>query len=204
MNITHRGVRVPWITRWTSEVVDRRKICLATHNDIGGGYRIALIGETPDDRIDDVLWLPEGDGQGVGTPMWKDVHSHRQRRCMVEGLCQVCGEQIELPLLFLIPYPELMQKEGGKIITDVAPLCRTCLPIARQLCPAITKHEHEQQLLEVRGWRTHALFGDIIERGPTGTRLQQGEVPVGNADALRKIMARTAILELWDSRRSRL
>lgn len=206
MTHTYKGLPVPWIARWSGEIIDPATLEVKLINTADGGSRVHLLGQTPDDFIDDVLWLPERDAAGTGTPLFAQVQSHRQHTCQVEGRCQVCGEVIEPPLLWLIPMKGFAQRSArNTMITDVAPLCETCLPIARAMCPLLNRVAGASVLLEVRAHRPIALFGDVFARRPDGrTYHYQDQVEIGNTTELRRLMARQMVVELYDFRRRRL
>lgn len=201
-----RGRPVPWITRWTSEVRSPRLKPWMSDD----GFRLGYEDETPEDRIEGVLWQREGDSPGQGEPMWKDVHSHRQRRCQVEGRCQVCGEAIEGVIPWVIPHRQYVMRISNSLTTDVAPTCNTCIDLALKVCPAL----NERSLIyDVRQYRPFALFGDLVESsiGPVTTPLRlpeysqvrhfQGEKRINGY--LGNMMARQMIVQLSDFRKRR-
>jgi hypothetical protein len=167
-----------------------------------GRVRISYEDERPDDRIDEVLWQREFDSPGLGEPIWADVHSHRQRSCQIEGRCQVCGEVMAAPWLWLIP-PYLAQRgDHGSVITDVAPTCQDCIDTAMTVCPALRRVP--PRLLEVRDYRPVAVFGDLIHPGRNGRLVHtQGEARF-DSPAIQHVMARQMIVELWNFRRRQM
>lgn len=206
--VEHNGRPVPWIVRWTSEVLTPgpRLIRKPRHMSINGqvgtfDWQVAFNDETPDDRIDGQLWLRENNSQGVGEPMYADVHSHRQRRCQLEGLCQVCGETIEPPLTWLIP-PRLARKEANTLITDVAPICDDCLSVSRRVCPTLHRLEDRLLAVSVFDYRPYALFGDTLREVRKRTVHSQGEIPLSGP--VHQLVARQLVVQLWNFRRRRL
>jgi hypothetical protein len=195
--ITFKGRPVPWVTRWSSEVVAHGARTRLMPSHTPEGIHLRFINEQPDDRIDGVLWLPENDSRGLGTPMWKEVHSHRQRRCQVEGRCQVCGVAIaSRSMTWILPHG-LSTRQGSSLITDVAPVCENCVPIATTYCPHLIRQP--SRMITVYNYRPWGLFGDIIDPEPhTGVRHYQGDRPFGAY--LGNVMARQMIVELYDYR----
>ena len=79
-------VIAPYITKWDAEQ-DLRPT-LVMRPDGGIGYADELL----DDRDDHgVLWQQTAARHGVGRPAFGEVHPWRQRRAMIELLCQVCA-----------------------------------------------------------------------------------------------------------------
>jgi hypothetical protein len=173
---------------------------LGLRPDSFGQLRLSYEDERPEDRIDGVLWMRENSSPGFGDPLWREIHSHRQRQCQVEGRCQVCGELMD-PLLWLIP-TLLLTRSKDSLITEVAPTCVDCVEKALLLCPAL--HRSNTILCEVFNYRPHSVFGDTVyaSRGG-GMRHLQGDVELHGA-GIHHVMARQMIVELWNYRRRRL
>lgn len=200
----HHGHTVPWITRWTSEV---QKPQMRTYMS-AQGLRLSFVDETPDDRLDGILWAREGNTPGQGRPMWRDVHSHRQRRCQVEGRCQVCGTLIEAPIPWIIP-TALATRANATIITDVAPTCQSCLQTAPTTCPHLSTTAYS--IYDVTDYRLYAVFGDVVDTAAPPVNPPQrpaANPPVRHYQADRRLngflgnmMARQMIVQLWNYRK---
>lgn len=193
----HKGRPVPWIARWTSEL-RLPGPQLVPHADDDGRVRLAFADETPHDRVNGLLFHREGDSPGVGEPMWADVHSHRQNQAQREGRCQVCGIVIEGPIPWILPHGQLADRVGRSIITDVAPTCTACIPIASKHCPHL-RHQPFRQI-EVRGFRVHGYFGDIVDRAGTLGHVRHYQADRRLSGYLGNLMVRQTIVELWDHR----
>ncbi|WP_214109806.1 hypothetical protein [Acrocarpospora catenulata] len=88
---------------------------------------------------------------GVGDPLWRQVNTVRQWRCMSELLCQVCGlpaaepgEPIPWILtetafhgLAGVPDADGGAGNGDAGDTNQPPTCRRCIPSALAFCPRL-------------------------------------------------------------------
>lgn len=193
---------MPYAVRWTSEVLSPGPQLVPRLDGPDGRMRLSFHDEVPEDRIDGVLFLREGDSPGVGEPMWADVHTHRQRRCQVEGRCQVCGQVIEGRVTpWILPYGQLASRVGGTIVTDVAPTCGDCIAVALRHCPHLGRKPY--RLIDVRGYRVHSYFGDVVDHSGIPGRPKHFQADRRIGGYLGNIMARQTIVELWDHRMRR-
>lgn len=204
-----RGLIVPWVTRWTSE---RRDLPMQPHLDSGTGKVVLdYIEPEPGDRVDGVLWMREGGSRGEGDPEWSQVSTARQRACMLDPRCQVCGTIIEgTEIPWLLPASAMDRKTRTGLTTMTPPICETCIPIAMASCPQLGRTK--VTALTVHAYRPWAYFGDYVAirdvtgEGPKRFGRQfhgQGEIPWDSPD-LSSIMARQVIVELYAYRRRRV
>ena len=180
----------PWITPYAGE---RHKGPFAFD-----GQRISFPGQQ-EERAFGVLWQPAPENDD-GEIWWKEMHTGRQRRAMVEGLCQVCGTALgKAPLSWLIPDLEvkLSRPSGRPFTTATPPTCQACVLPAQQLCPNL--HRKPPLRLSVQYYRPHSVFGDLVGRDG---KLVHADLPLGHAD-LPRMMARHLIVEVLDYRRLR-
>lgn len=99
--LLHQGMPVPLIARWTTE---RDVTPLVVARGFGIGFRDDYDDDASRDRWH-VLWGRRTINQGVGEPVLSGVHPARQRRAMLDMLCQFCflpAEDITLGTLFLL------------------------------------------------------------------------------------------------------
>ncbi|MGV9426353.1 hypothetical protein ACWDO7_18935 [Streptomyces sp. NPDC003656] len=126
--------KVPYITAWSSEPLEDTLIVV---QEMTG---VSFEDETASDRDErGVLWARSPDTPGVGRPLYKKIHPGRQRQCMTDLRCQVCGgpaDEDERGVLWLI--------EDGRedwpgwprdLMTTHPPICLTCVRVAREQCP---------------------------------------------------------------------
>lgn len=131
------GSVVPYVGSWTGEEADQPSIIRRPEGGIG------FADETLLDRDEwGVLWARTVAHIGAGRPLFKTLHSRRQRRAMLRLLCQVCAQpadRTDQGTLWLVPgsriggwddWPEGMP-------TIHPPLCVACSRLSVQMCPAL-------------------------------------------------------------------
>ena len=138
----------------------------------------------------------------LGEVWWKEMHTGRQKRAMLDRLCQVCGQRLEgASIPWLLPGIETRSARGGRpFVTTTPPVCDRCVTHATQSCPNLKMYA--PLLLDVRDYRVWGVWGDTVVPGPP-SRLTQGEISLGN-DTLRPLtMARHVVVEIFNYRRAR-
>ncbi|MER6530652.1 hypothetical protein [Streptomyces sp. NPDC001508] len=127
---------VPYIAGWSEERLLNRPLvrrCMAPG--------IAYADETPYDRDSfGVLWARYAlrPKQRRGSPRLREVHPYRQRRAMLNMMCQVCSRMPpdpHGPHLFLLRDSVGPIREGER--TTSPPVCVPCAGISVQLCHAL-------------------------------------------------------------------
>jgi hypothetical protein len=127
---------VPYIAGYSEEALLQPRI---VHRPLFPG--VAYADETHHDRDTfGALWvrptlLPR---RRRGAPRPEEVHPYRQRRAMVNMMCQVCTrppEDLDAPSLFLMRDTGGPVKEGER--TASPPVCVPCAGISIQLCHAL-------------------------------------------------------------------
>lgn len=152
----YKGRPVPWVTRWTGEIIYQPFTVEATRNS----FRLTYADDILEDRLDGVLWQREGVARG-GEPQWKSVSTYRQRLAMRKNHCQVCGDRItEKPLRFLIPLDGIEWLDEDTPLTMQAPTCSDCIPLALSLCPHMKRFGY--QILKVASTEPWGVYGEVI------------------------------------------
>ncbi|MFD3729625.1 hypothetical protein [Streptomyces sp. NPDC058671] len=85
----HRGLRVPYVARWTGEKDISPAVVGA-----GGVLRYAAPIADAACRWQNALWRRLARAQGMGEPIFEALHPVRQRTAMWEQRCQVCGQSV--------------------------------------------------------------------------------------------------------------
>lgn len=181
----------PWITPYAGE----RHIGPFAYD----GQRI-FFPDRVEDRELGVLWQPAPENSD-GEIWWSEMHTGRQKRAMLDGLCQVCGQPMgEPPWSWLIPGVEVavVRPRGRPFQTVTPPTCQQCVPIALSQCPNLKFYP--PLLLTVNAYRPVAVYGDLVGRHG---RLVRAEVALSSSSELPRIMARHLVVEIYDYRRAR-
>jgi hypothetical protein len=125
-----RGLPVPYVNRWGLEE-DLTRVYLDHDRNVGRPgvfYR------------DDDLDVPNFTAQNMG----------RQRECMMQGLCQVCGKFIPWNRRFLVVAALSVEriKLGLRRVPVVTEpwLDEQCCEFAVKMCPALIRRSREEQL----------------------------------------------------------
>lgn len=161
--IVYRGLTVPYIAAWSSEVSDLtgNPDLLLREHVITGHRHIAYRRERDGDRAHGVLWGRMPDTPGDGQALFAHLHGPRQREVMERGGCQVCagpGEIWMVPASVWAQHLEV-RGEGAPYDTSDPPLCRSCLPIATRQCPNLSDSGY--LFLAVRKWSITGVRGYV-------------------------------------------
>ncbi|PKV88193.1 hypothetical protein [Streptomyces sp. TLI_146] len=173
------GLTVPWITTWSPEKMTIPPVTL--RRDARGSH-LGYEQETLYDRdTNGVLWVRQGLARGKGDPDFPAVHALRQRRAMLDMLCQVCGgstleEHFERQLYIARSLDGLNIQESER--TSAPPVCTSCAPEAVVSCPRLKGRY-------VAAWVTHSIpWGvmGIVHNQWTLERTSQGAEEVAYTD----------------------
>jgi hypothetical protein len=128
------GAVVPYVSAWTGEDYAQPGIMRRRNGGIGFTDEMLL------DRDEwGVLWTRTPARIGKGRPLFKKLHPRRQRRAMLDLLCQVCGQPADHTnqgALWLLPGNEIGDGSEG-VVTIYPPLCVPCARISVGMCPAL-------------------------------------------------------------------
>lgn len=85
-------LRKPYVTPYSAEVLGLPLV----FERVAGVPLLTYLDATPQDRMFGALWARCGIGRG-GKILWPMIHTLRQRRCMLQRLCRVCGQSAADP-----------------------------------------------------------------------------------------------------------
>ncbi|MFK0294838.1 hypothetical protein ACIQU6_30800 [Streptomyces sp. NPDC090442] len=134
---TDYALTVPYIALWSAEQDLAPRRWVRRGED---GERLGYVDETLYDRDRfGALWARWSSARGKGRPQLQDVHPFRQRRAVLQELCQVCGK----PALAAGRYLYLFTKASAPIyegrLTSTPPICTTCAPTVVEECPHLQR-----------------------------------------------------------------
>ncbi len=154
-----RGLPVPFVNAWGAETPERTRV----EPDPRAAGRLALF---HDDHGDE----PDFPRQNPG----------RQRECMVDGLCQVCGKFAPWSRRNLVLAPISVEWSYVDNLRRWLPvifepwLCDRCCEIAVGWCPALIRRRREEQL-QVVPVRSPREVVPILSLGRVDTVPQAGD-----------------------------
>lgn len=202
----YRGLPVPWAARWTGEVdltplhgrvaAGRYWVSLGNADAHPEGVAAGLMAGRDEHGV---LWHADRDAPGSGEPQFRQLHARRQRACMAERRCQVCGRHFgALPTTFLEAAAKLPADPAAPFVTDTAPTCLTCEPVALRRCPA--QRRTPRVLVTATTFEPYAVYGDLL--GPAldgGIRYQVlGRIfPLGDR-RLTRVVAKQLLVRITD------
>ncbi|MFF4291883.1 hypothetical protein ACFY0R_42445 [Streptomyces sp. NPDC001633] len=142
------------------------------------GPRLAYRHPRPGDRDHHGnLWV-RMDQSTTGRVQYNRMHVHRQRACMENLLCQVCGEpsdRNEQGWLFLDwRRPDSPPVWPEKSITSMPPLCAEHARVSVLQCPFLRRADHA--VLRVRKPQLYGVSGTVYRLTATGWHTSENDV----------------------------
>lgn len=175
---------IPFVAMWSGEREYQGPMQLGPHGIV-----------TPAADRQGIHWIPFLNAPGTGVPLFGQVHTSRQIKCMRGPRCQVCGERMDKTNCSWVlngetdPVPD-----GGPLNTMTPPTCRDCIPLARVECPHVAKLE-PLRVLQVTEFRVTGVFGDFFLPKSHGYPAGQVIVPFKDT-ALAWLLGRQLTVEL--------
>jgi len=155
--IKHKGLVVPWVAIWSSEIPDPSDHPLALDHKTN---TLRYLDERPLDRDNmGTLWNRAGLARGVGEPVFGEVHSYRQRACMTVPRCQVCGHRMER-ITFLLTHSK-EHVESNVFTTGTPPTCESCKDVAIKQCPHLRNNTDRLYWVVPTDVRIWGYWGDV-------------------------------------------
>lgn len=135
-----RGRPVPYVNRWGPEDAGRIRIAIDPH-----------VSGMP------ALFDDDGDEQA---PDFTAQNFQRQRECMTQGLCQVCGRSVpwsrRFAVLSVMSTDRIDVHGYGSCVALTEPwLDEECARFALDVCPALIRRRRDESLILVRVERSH-------------------------------------------------
>ncbi|MEU4224394.1 hypothetical protein AB0F17_08875 [Nonomuraea sp. NPDC026600] len=193
---------VPYLAPRSAEKIDL-KVVLARYDGATDGRRLSYPDPVEDDWQMGVLWARQ-EGHRHGTPLWDQVHTLRQRECMLNALCQVCGgtalDASSGRLRWVFPRPA----PSASLYATKPATCFGCIPQAIRSCPRLRTEAH----VYTSGgeYEPYGVLGDVVTLNPDGApRLTLSQdVPLDAFHRLEYTLARALTVHVRDLRREAL
>jgi hypothetical protein len=164
---TFKGLRVPWVTRWSGEVLDDPYKLTKIAGKALLRYETPAM-ETRDSHV--VLWQREGTTRS-GEPQFSQLSTFRQRAAMNRGRCQVCGRKLHPgPVNWLLTAAQIDHTPEGEVVTMSPPTCDACIPVAKSLCPHLRLGWVTLRVLEYSVW---GVYGEGVVFNPTSGQVER-------------------------------
>jgi hypothetical protein len=153
-----KGRPVPWVTRWTGQIVNESlMVSVDTDGDVWARYR----GGDENREQSGILWMKEGLNRN-GEPEFSQMSAYRQRASMAKRLCQVCGQKInDRPIRWLLSKYQMDHTPEGEILTISPPTCERCIPLAMRLCPHLKDRDHAA-VATVLKYEIWGVYGSVV------------------------------------------
>ena len=139
-----------------------------------------------------------------GSPLWRMLNPRRQWACMVNLLCQVCGQPARtrdgrVPWIMTETAFHRDGEEPDTAITNAPPTCWTCIPGALAMCPQL----RISSTVCTAGYAAPiGILGDVYAPLPNGevfpTEQRNVEVRFTDKQLLRNVLAHQLIVRVCD------
>lgn len=147
-----------------------------------------------------VTWLKMSNEQGSGDPLFSQVHTLRQVRCMKGPRCQVCGARLPRnePISWLLngvtdtAVYNVVSAGSGDMLTQTPPVCRDCIPRALLRCPHLSALANPI-VLHVTGFERWGVQGDLYA---SASDVKRNEVLPFGHPYLRWMLGRQMVVKL--------
>lgn len=134
------GYPVPIVNCWGEEADDSRWYMDVDRN-------------LPADSVSRYGIFSQGE-PGTGDAFLAKQNPQRQRRIMVRGLCQVCGDELKSKRYIALSAKSTMQSidvgDGPVVGLAEPPLCLRCVRFAVDVCPGLIRRRRDEDLVIAR------------------------------------------------------
>ncbi len=144
-----------------------------------------------------VLWVRTPSQPGRGRPEFGNVHSLRQRLCMSELRCQVCGgpaDRTAEGVLWLVDAIRHQLRPGGEL-TGHPPVFQPCAEQAVLACPHLRP---AVVALRVRSFEPYGVNGALYQATKSGPRAVDAQVVPFGSPVMPWVRAGQLVMALKD------
>lgn len=191
------GLTKPYITPYAEETLDLP----LSFEWADGVHRLTYRDALPRDWMFGVLWARCGTGQ-EGKILWNMVHTLRQRRCMLNRLCRVCGEPATDPdtgrITWIMPFAATGVLRST-MSTAHPPTCKAHVSEALAACPYL--RAGTPVVCTVSDYSPIGVLANVYGyagRGRVVETHRQRNIGLDNFDRLHRAVATQLIVQTGD------
>lgn len=172
---------VPYVAAYSSETV---ALNLAVIHDVWAlsQRRLSYTDPAASDWAMGVLWARQKTHRH-GKPQYDELHTLRQRECMLHRLCQVCAGPAVNPATGLLTWVFHKEVHSAAGRLSKPPTCPQCIPEVRAACPRLQQEAHVYTSPNYEPW---GVKGIVVSAG--GSTRQ--DVPLTDLVTLEYTLAR--------------
>ncbi|MFI7154019.1 hypothetical protein ACIBO2_54670 [Nonomuraea sp. NPDC050022] len=189
--MTSTALRVPHVVAYSEETVSLALTVLVDAWALSG-RRLSYIDPAASDWGLGVLWARQ-QSHRLGRPQYDELHTLRQRECMLHRLCQVCAKPALDPDTGRLSwvFHETVHAASGHL--SKPPTCLRCIPGARAACPRLRQEAHVYTSPDYKPW---GVKGIVFSSGCPARQ----DVPLTDHATLEFTLARALIVHVSDLR----
>ncbi|MEV6159771.1 hypothetical protein AB0L53_56490 [Nonomuraea sp. NPDC052129] len=131
---------VPYVTAYSEETVALNLTFIRDTWSLSG-VRLSYTDPTSSDWDMGVMWARQKTLRR-GKVLYDELHTLRQKECMLSRLCQVCQGPASDPDTGLLTWVFHVEPPAASGRLSKPPICRGCLPEAITVCPYLRREAH--------------------------------------------------------------
>jgi hypothetical protein len=192
--MTQTAIRAPYVVAYSEETV---ALNLAVIHDVWAlsGRRLSYTDPVASDWGMGVLWARQ-QTHHRGRPQYDELHTLRQRECMLGRLCQVCQGPALNPTSGRLTWVFHAEPPATSGRLSKPPVCQGCLPETIDVCPRLRQEAHIYSSGDYDVWGVKGLVVSL-----SGRRAMQRDVSLDDLYALEFTLARALVVYVQDMRR---
>ncbi|MEU4224240.1 hypothetical protein AB0F17_08100 [Nonomuraea sp. NPDC026600] len=188
---------VPYVTAYEEESVALNLTFIGDTWALNG-LRLSYTDPTDSDRDRDVLWARQKTCR-AGRVLYDEMHTVRQKECMLGRLCQVCQRPALDPRTERFTWVFHVEPPAMSGRLSKPPICRDCLPEAITVCPYLRREAH---VYSSAGYGVWGVKGLVLS--PFGREPVWRDVPRDDLHTLEFTLARALVGYVSELRRERV
>ena len=185
---------VPYVTAYSEESVALNLVLVRDTWSVSG-WRLTYTDPADGDRDMGVLWARQKTLRR-GRVMHDEMHTLRQRECMLGRLCQVCQGPALNPDTGRLAWVFHVEPTANSGRLSKPPICPGCLPEAINVCPKLRREAHVYSSGDYVVWGVKGLCVS-----PSGREPVWRDVPRNDLHTLGYTLARALVVHVSGLRR---